>query len=484
MCGFVGMIGQPQASTALGIALQALQHRGQDATGIATFDAGRIHIHKDLGMVSAVFTPDALQRLRGSSGIGHVRYPTVGGGLREDSQPFWTRRPGVVMAHNGNVTNLPSIAAWLRKRSVHLQSSCDVEPILMVFAEALVEQRNYKDGDKNSPGGDYSPADVVAAVTEVFRQVRGAYTCVALMELEGRETLVAFRDPDGIRPGAFARGPGGAWMAASETVAFDALGFTREADLPPGRVVLLRAGEEPVILPASPVPDRPSRNCIFERIYFARPDSQMEDGFIYDIRWRMGQQLGEEWRRRGLSADVVIPVPDTSRPAAQAMAETLGLPFREGFIKNRYSGRTFIMPDAPTRDAALRVKLNVLPQFFEGKRVILVDDSVVRGTTVRRMTDLIRQVRPAEVHLAIFSPPVRNPCFYGIDMPSRDDLVAARLPEEAWAAAFGVDTVTFLSLDGLRSIAGRPICMACFDGDYPVPVSQEEESLIVADRRG
>ncbi len=471
MCGFVGMIGRNNASTSLSIALAALQHRGQDATGIATLDRGRVHLHKDLGMVASVFTPEVLTRLGGSSGIGHVRYPTVGGGLREDAQPFHTRRPGVVMAHNGNVTNLSEVEAWLRKRSLRVQSSCDVEPILLVFAESLV----------TANGNDFGTNEIRDAVREVFAVVKGAYTCAALLEVEGKETLVAFRDPRGIRPGCYGKGEDGAWLVASESVALDALGAKRVGDLPPGGLLLLRAGEEPVLVEVEPLP---ARNCIFERIYFARPDSQMEEGRVYDIRWRLGERLGREWRTSGKVADVVIPVPDTSRPAAQAMAETLGLPFREGFIKNRYSGRTFIMPDAETRAAALRLKLNVIPEMFEGKRVILVDDSVVRGTTVRRLADLVRQVNPAEVHLAVYSPPVRNPCFYGIDMPSRNELVATRLPEEAWAQAFGVDSVTFLSLEGLRETAGRPTCMACFDGIYPVAVSQAEEALIVADRRG
>lgn len=471
MCGFVGMIGRDHAAVAISVALQALQHRGQDATGIGTLQYGRVHLHKDLGMVANVFSGPILSGLTGRGGVGHVRYPTVGGGLREDAQPFHTRRPGIVMAHNGNVTNLPEIETWLRERGLRVQSSCDVEPILLVFAETMITQRYTQ----------HTAEDVVKAVAEVFHQVRGAYTCVALMELEGKETLIAFRDPHGIRPGVYGRGPNGSWMVASETVALDALGFSRVGDIPPGEVLLLVEGEAPRILT---VDKRPVYNCIFERIYFARPDSQMEEGRIYETRWKLGQRLGEEWRAKGLEADVVVPVPDTSRPAAQAMAEVLGLPYREGFIKNRYSGRTFIMPDPSTRDAALRLKLNTIPEIFEGKRVILVDDSVVRGTTVRRLAALVRQVRPSAVHLAVYSPPVKNPCFYGIDMPSRQELVAARLPEDDWASAFGVDSVTFLSPTGLREIAGRPVCMACFDGSYPVPVSAAEEALIVVDRRG
>lgn len=471
MCGFVGLIGVEKAAAAVSMGLSALQHRGQDACGIGTAVGGRFHVHKDLGLVAQVFTPDVVDRLAGDAGIGHTRYPTVGAGVREDAQPFWTRRPGVLMAHNGNVTNLAELSEWLRARGVHVQSQCDVEPILLVFAEALAERRL----------SGHTEDDVVAAVGEVFRRVRGAYSCVALCEVDGETTLVAFRDPYGIRPGAYARHVSGAWAAASETVVFDALGFTRVDDLPRGAVVLMRPGHEPRIRSVDPA--EAARNCIFERIYFARPDSRMEEGTVHAVRWDLGVRLGEEWRARGIEADVVVPVPDTSRTAAQAMAEALGLPFREGFIKNRYTGRTFIMPDPTTRAAAHRLKLNPIPEIFSGKRVILVDDSVVRGTTIKRIADLVRTTSAAAVHLAVYSPPVRHPCFYGIDMPTRDELVAARVAPEEWPRTFGVDSVTFLSLEGLRAVTRRPVCMACFDGDYAVPVNESEAGAIVADRR-
>ena len=475
MCGFIGLIGVERAGAALGIGLQALQHRGQDACGVGTLVGGRFLLHRDLGSVAQVFTADVLAGLQGSAGVGHVRYPTVGAGVRDDTQPFLTRRPGVLMAHNGNVTNVPELERWLADRGIRVQSRCDVEPILLVFAEVLAERR------ANHP----TAADVVEAVREVHARVRGAYSCVALLEVDGIETLVTFRDPHAIRPGSYAHGPNGTWCAASETVAYDALGFTREADVPAGHVVLLQVGAPAHIVSVTPRAPRP---CIFERIYFARPDSRMEDGSVYGTRWALGERLGHELRAAGVTADVVVPVPDTSRPAAQALAEVLGLPYREGFIKNRYSGRTFIMPDAATRTAALRLKLNPIPEIFEGKRVLLVDDSVVRGTTVRRISDMVRQVRPAHVALAVFSPPVRNPCFYGIDMPTRDELVAARIPAPDWPAAFGVDAVHFLSVGGLREVSaarGVPLpCMACFDGDYVVPVDQRETRAIVEDRRG
>lgn len=466
MCGFVGLIGIEGAAAGAATALQALQHRGQDACGIGTVHGGRVHLRKDLGMVAQVFGGAELGSLPGRAAIGHVRYPTVGAGVREDAQPFHTRRPGVLMAHNGNVTNVPQLEAWLARRGVRVQSGCDVEPIMLVFAEGL-----------RGTGVDH----VKDAVRDVFDQVRGAYTCAAVCEVDGQDTLVAFRDPFGVRPGVYGRDASGAWCVASESVALDALGFDTLGEIPAGSVMLLRPGEAPRIEPVrAPQPHR----CLFERIYFARPDSKMEDGRIFQVRWDLGKRLGEEWRARGLEADVVVPVPDTSRPAAQAMAETLGIPFREGFIKNRYSGRTFIMPDAATRQSALRLKLNPIPEIMEGRRVILVDDSVVRGTTVKRLAELVRSVKPKEVHLAIFSPPVRHPCFYGIDMPSKAELVAARVPEAEWARTFGVDSVTFLSVEGLRATTRTPSCMACFDGNYPIPVSSDEVAAIVADRRG
>lgn len=466
MCGFVGILGVEKAAPAAALALQALQHRGQDACGIGTLAQGRTHILKDLGMVSQVFTLGALASLPGSAAIGHVRYPTAGAGVRDDAQPFHTRRPGVLMAHNGNVTNVPELEARLLRRGIRVQSRCDVEPILLTFADALV-------GGTTEHVGD--------AVRHVYDTVRGAYSCVALCDVGGEEALVAFRDPHGIRPASYGRSPTGGWCVASESVALDALGFDRVGEVPPGVGMIFFAGREPVRVP---IATRQPRRCLFERIYFARPDSEMEDGRVFSVRWALGERLGREWAARGLAADVVVPIPDTSRPAAQAMAETLGLPFREGFIKNRYSGRTFIMPDSRARTAALRLKLNPIPEIFRDKRVILVDDSVVRGTTIRRISELVRVAKPREVHLAVYSPPVRNPCFYGIDMPTKDELVAARLPEADWATAFGADSVTFLSVDGLREAAGTPACLACFDGDYPVPVSADEAAAIVADRRG
>ncbi|MFT5460500.1 MAG: amidophosphoribosyltransferase, partial [Myxococcota bacterium] len=277
----------------------------------------------------------------------------------------------------------------------------------------------------------------------------------------------------------------GAWAAVSETVSLDVLGFERVGDIPPGSVMLFRAGREPITRAVTP---RPIRHCIFEDIYFARPDSIMEGRRVNGQRWAFGTRLADEWSAKGHSADVVVAVPDTSRPAAEAMAERLGIPCREGFIKNRYSGRTFIMPTQAARDAAHRLKLNPIREVFEGKRVVMVDDSIVRGTTMRRIVQMVRSMGPTELHVAIFSPAVRHPCFYGIDMPSQDELVAARHDdatlEPALAERFGADSVSFLSAAGLRQVAGKSICDACFTGRYPIPVSDEERRHIQFDRRG
>ena len=475
MCGFVGITGVDSAAAVTHIALQALQHRGQDAAGVGTYDRGRFHVYKDLGMVSHAIPGPKLAELPGRSAIGHVRYPTAGENTREDAQPFVTRRPGIVMAHNGNVTNVPELTKQLRRRGMHVLSDCDVEIILMVLADELT---------RIAPS-EHSEDDVVEALIRLMSRVRGGYTVACVMEVEGRETLVTFRDRNGLRPGVYGTRDDGSWMVCSESVALDATGFHRMGFLPAGSVGFFRAGDEPIIRDVVPAT---SRHCIFEHIYFARPDTLLEHGRVNSMRADLGRRIAMEWEARGFGADVVIPIPDTSRPAAIAMAEHLGIPYREGFIKNRYSGRTFIMPDQTTRDAALRLKLNPIEDAFRGKRVILVDDSVVRGSTMRRIIKTIKPLGAAEIHLAIFSPPVRHPCFYGIDMPTREELVASGLDDEALEARllerFDCDSVTYLSIDGLRQLGEGRMCAACFDGDYVVEVSSGERDAIRADRRG
>jgi amidophosphoribosyltransferase len=474
MCGFVGIIGVEHATPALAIALQAVQHRGQDAAGVGVWSGGHIAIHKDVGLVSQAIPADVIASLGGHSGIGHVRYPTIGGGGRRDAQPFVSQRPSMVLAHNGNLMNLAELDRHLEERGMRTVSRCDAEPILLVLADELTRIRPTR----------HTSEDLVTALRATTAHLRGAYSVVAILEVDGRETLIAFRDPSGIRPAVYGNRHDGAWMAASESVSLDVLDFTPLGHVPPGHVMLFRAGDAPISLPISPVAPR---RCIFEDIYFARPDSVMEGGRVYTTRWKMGEKLADEFSARNLVGDVVVAVPDTSRPAAMGMATRLGLPCQEGFIKNRYSGRTFIMPDQAAREATLRIKLNPIAEIFEDQRVILVDDSIVRGTTMRRIVEMVRKLKPRELHIAIFSPPVRNPCFYGIDMPSREELVAAAWsPEEVQARLaerLGADSVTFLSRAGLSEVTGTAICAACFTGDYPVPISDEERGFILHDRR-
>lgn len=471
MCGFVGIIGLDPVAPALTLGLQAIQHRGQDAAGIGTLNDGRFHVVKGCGLVTTAISPEDMDRLPGNVGIAHVRYPTAGGkATSEEAQPFVTRTPGIVMAHNGNLTNMDELVASLRDEGIHVLTQCDAEPLMLTLAVELNRVR----------AKGHTAEDVGVAVKALYGRVRGGYTVAAVMLVDGRETLVAFRDPHGIRPGVYAQREDGSWIVASESVTLDALDARPVSQLPAGEVVLFRAGEAPVRVP---VQSAEPRSCVFERIYFARPDSVMEDGRVNRARWRMGRLLAEEWAERGLEADLVVAVPDTSRPAAMAIAEALELPNREGFIKNRYSGRTFIMPDQSTRDAALRLKLNPIREMFEGNRVLLVDDSIVRGSTMKRIVRLLRTLDPAAIHLAIFSPPVKHPCFYGIDMPSAEELIASRMDHEALASHLGADSVTHLSIGGLKEINGSHICDACFTGDYVVPVSQTERQQINAARR-
>ncbi|MCO4745798.1 MAG: amidophosphoribosyltransferase [Proteobacteria bacterium] len=475
MCGFVGIVGLDQVAPAIALGLQSIQHRGQDAAGIGTFEGGYFHLHKDLGMVTTALPRKVVaEELPGRSGIGHVRYPTQGNSERGDAQPFLTRRPGILLAHNGNVTNMEELQTDLLARGWHVLSKCDSEPILLVLADAL---------NRLKPTG-HTEDEVADAVRSVMQKVKGSYSVVATMHVDGKETMLAFRDPHGIRPAVFGRRKDGSWICASESVALDVLGFQREGFVDAGEMILFREGEEPVRRMVLP---KEVKHCVFERIYFARPDSMMEDGRVNSLRGRLGRRLAKEWQAKGFEADVVVAIPDTSRPAAFAIAETLGIPHREGFIKNRYSGRTFIMPDQTTRDAALRLKLNPIREIFEGKRVVLIDDSVVRGSTMRRIAAMVKDLAPSEVHLLIFSPPVKHPCYYGIDMPSEDELIAAGKDREEieaeLAEAFHVDSVTYLSLDGLREVSGTNMCSACFDGDYVVPVTNSERSYILQDRR-
>jgi len=478
MCGFVGMVSPSEVAPEVHIALQAIQHRGQDSAGIATMreDGREFYVRRGLGHVPAALTAADLAELPGKIGIGHVRYPTIGKGVIGDAQPFFYRQPGVLMAHNGNITNYTELVESLAARSIHLLSRCDVEPAMCEFADALVRRAD----------AHHSIEDAMHALGEVRARVRGSYSIVTVLMLDDVPTLVCFRDPNAIRPSVVGQRADGAWIAASESVALDALGFSHFEEPGADEVLFLRAGQAPIRRTLSS--DKPAP-CIFEFIYFARPDTVIDGRSVYEVRLELGRALATRFQEKAIDVDVVIPVPDTSRPAAATIAETLGIPVREGFIKNRYSGRTFIMPDALTRTAALRMKLNPLPSEIRGRRVLLVDDSIVRGATLRRVVALLRDAGAASVHLAIHSPPVRNPCFYGIDMSTEEELFARRFDEDLdvlevdAAQALEVESLTYLSVAAMDATFGKPRCAACFDGCYPQPVNAVDREGITQDRR-
>ncbi len=441
MCGIVAMAGRGNVNQALYDALTVLQHRGQDAAGIMTADGTRLHLHKKNGLVRDVFHQRHMLRLTGSMGIGHVRYPTAGSSHLSEAQPLYTNTPyGIGLGHNGNLTNAASLQQLLFREDLrHLNTDSDSELILNVFAHEL--QRRGRTA--------LSPGDIFAAVGAVHQRCRGAYSIVALIADYG---VVGFRDPHGIRPLVFGRRetPGGEeYMIASESVALDVLGFEMIRDVEPGEAVLIDAAgklhtrqcaEAPQLMP-----------CIFEYVYFARPDSILDKVSVYKARLRMGEKLAAKIRRDwpANDIDVVIPIPDTSRTSALQLANDLKLKFREGFIKNRYIGRTFIMPGQQERKRSVKQKLNAIDLEFKGKNVLLVDDSIVRGTTSQKIIQMAREAGARRVYFASAAPPVRFPNVYGIDMPAAHELVAHGRTEAEVAELIGAERLIYQDLEDL-----------------------------------
>jgi amidophosphoribosyltransferase len=441
MCGVVGIAGNSEVNFQLYDALIMLQHRGQDAAGIMTCHDGQLSQRKDVGLVSDVFKARHMERLRGSVGIGHVRYPTAGSSGPSLAQPFYVNSPyGICMAHNGNLTNSSELLEHVFKSDLrHVNTDSDSEILLNVFAHELQLQ------GKLEPGAE----DIFAAVKRVHGRCRGAYAVVGIVANYG---LFAFRDPSGIRPivlGSKSTSEGVQYMVASESVAFDALGFEVERDLQPGEAIFIdSAGRLHSQLCAENYELTP---CIFEHVYFARPDSLIDNISVYKARLRMGEKLGAKILREGLhdDIDVVIPVPDTSRVSAQSIAEKLNIKFREGFMKNRYIGRTFIMPGQQQRKKSVRQKLNPVKLEFQDKNVLLVDDSIVRGTTCREIIQMARDAGAAKVYMASAAPPVRYPNVYGIDMPAASELIAHGRTIDEIAKAIGADWLVYQDIEDL-----------------------------------
>ncbi len=448
MCGLVGLVGSNNVAPDIYDALTVLQHRGQDAAGIMTCDKGRFSLRKDEGLVRDVFRQQHMQRLEGNVGIGHVRYPTAGSSGPALAQPFYVNSPyGIALAHNGNLTNAEQLTKELFQDDLrHLNTDSDSEVLLNVFAHEMQTL------GKLSPG----PDDIFQAVSAVHKRCVGGYAAVSLIVDYG---VVGFRDPLGIRPlvvGERTDANGKkAHMIASESVALDVLGFKLLGDVAPGEAVFIDMDGQ---LHRRQCAESASlKPCIFEHVYFARPDSMMDSISVYKTRMRQGEALAKKVRRErpDLEIDVVIPIPDTSRIAGQSMAYELGIKFREGFMKNRYIGRTFIMPGQSQRKKSVRQKLNPVRLEFEGKNVMLVDDSIVRGTTCRQIIEMARDAGAANVYFASAAPPVRYPNVYGIDMPSASELIAHGRTVEEVCEQIGADWLVFQDLDDLIRCSGE-----------------------------
>jgi amidophosphoribosyltransferase len=471
MCGVFGIWRHPEAANLSYLGLHALQHRGQESAGVVSNDRGTLHAVRAMGHVRKIFTREALAQLPGDIAIGHVRYTTAGGSIAKNIQPLWahTKVGAIAIAHNGNLVNEHALRTALEGQGAIFSSESDTEVILQLMARSHA-------------------TDLVGRLVDALGQVRGAYSLVLTIG----DALIAVRDPHGFRPLVLGRlagqgggtapaagdaatagapsAPGG-WVVASETCAFDLLEAQRVRDIEPGEILVIDERG----LTSHRLPRAPRRLCVFEHVYFARPDSLLDGDSVYEARVAMGEQLAVE---HPVVADAVVPVPDSGVVAALGFSRRSGIPFEMGLIRNHYVGRTFIEPSDSIRHFGVRLKLNAVPQLLQGKRVVVVDDSLVRGTTSRKIVRLIRQAGAREVHVRISSPPVNGSCFYGIDTPTRAELAASTQTIEQIRQAIEADSLGYLSPEGLRRAvraddAEPTFCDACFTGDYPVPVERE-----------
>jgi amidophosphoribosyltransferase len=447
MCGIVGIVGNTQVSQALYDGLTVLQHRGQDAAGIVTINENTFRLRKANGLVKDVFHTRHMLRLQGNIGIGHIRYPTAGTSSSSEAQPFYANSPyGISLAHNGNLTNANDLKNWIYKTARrHVNTTSDSELLMNIFAHYLQETNALT----------LQPEDIFNAVSKVHERVRGGYASVALIIGHG---MVAFRDPNGIRPLVFGKretDKGTEYMVASESVALDACDFEFVRDVAPGEAIFI---SEDGHLYSQQCAANPSYSpCIFEFVYFARPDSTIDKISVYASRVEMGVKLGEkiakEWD--DLDIDVVIPIPETSCDIALQIAQTLNIPYRQGFVKNRYIGRTFIMPGQEMRKKSVRRKLNAITQEFKGKNVLLVDDSIVRGTTSEQIIDMARKAGAKKVYFASAAPEVRFPNVYGIDMPSANELIAHGRELDDISQLIGADKLIYQEIADLEAAVGK-----------------------------
>lgn len=458
-CGVFGVFGTPDAARLATLGLHALQHRGQEAVGIVARDGERFNSHKGMGHVAANFAQESvINALTGDSAIGHVRYSTTGETILRNVQPLFAEfeSGGFAIAHNGNLTNAMTLRKQLIRRGCLFQSTSDTEVIVHLIATSL-------------------EASIPHRVIDALRQVKGAYSLVMLSP----EAMIAVRDPAGVRPLVLGK-LGEAWIVASETCALDIIGADFVRDVEPGEAITI---DKDGLHSQKPFRETGQRLCIFEYIYFARPDSLMDGKGVYEARKRIGAELAAE---KPVEADLVIPVPDSGVPAALGYAQASGIPFELGIIRNHYVGRTFIQPTDAIRHLGVKLKHSPNSEIIRGKRIILVDDSIVRGTTSKKIVDMMRHAGASEVHMRISSPPTAYPCFYGIDTPERADLMAAKMTEAQMAEAIGCDSLAFVSMDGLyravsganRNAAQPQYCDACFSGDYPLELTDHDHHLL------
>ncbi|MDA8164680.1 MAG: amidophosphoribosyltransferase [Desulfobacteraceae bacterium] len=444
-CGICGIFGHPDAAKLTYFGLYALQHRGQESAGIVTSDGVNVSQHKGMGLVAEVFSEEILQGLKGHMAVGHVRYSTTGASSIINAQPFTAVHQGstLAVAHNGNLVNIRTLRDELEKQGSIFQSTMDSEVVVHLIAR-------------------HAHLGLEGAIAEAFKQIQGAFSLLLMTP----DKLIAVRDPHGFRPLCLGKINGGAYIVASETCALDLVEGEYIRDIEPGEVLIIDQSGMKSIPP--PPGLRPS-HCIFEHVYFARPDSDIFGINVYLARKRMGEILARECR---VDADFVMPFPDSGNYAAIGYSQASGLPLEMGVIRNHYVGRTFIQPTQSMREFSVRVKLNPIRSFLQGKRVIIVEDSIIRGTTGRSRVNSLRAAGAKEVHMLVSCPPTRFPCYYGIDFPSGGELIAAAKSVNEIRQFLGLDTLHYLSLEGLvEATGGRKdhFCQACFNGDYPVP---------------
>ena len=452
-CGIFGIFGHPEAASLTSLGLYALQHRGQESAGIAAGDGDRMRVARGMGQVADAFKEDTLVALPGHLAIGHTRYSTAGESKIENAQPFLIdcAHGQIAVGHNGNLVNAKELRDDLVRAGSIFQTTSDTEVVLHLYARSKAPS-------------------VEEALVESIAQISGAFSMVLLT----KNRLIAARDPHGFRPLALGR-LGDAWIVCSETCAMDLIGATYEREIEPGELLIISDGG---LRSIKPYPPSQLAHCVFEHVYFSRPDSYVFGRSVNDVRTSLGRILATE---SPVDADVVVPIPDSGVCAAIGFAEKAGVPLRFGLIRNHYVGRTFIQPQQSIRDFAVKVKLNPVRSILEGRRVVLVDDSIVRGTTSRKIVRLVRAAGAREVHVRISCPPTVSPCYYGVDTPSRGDLIAATHTIDETRDYVEADTLAYLSLSGLREAVGdrrNSYCTSCYTGVYPVSFPRDEQAYL------